>query len=479
MSSLLRPVVLDSCGGLRERRRSSVHSAIAVPRLFAASPLEECAIFDEKDAAELKRTIAQPSQVFGAPNLPTLAHFQLPNNSKNSHSLPAIYADDASKAPNLERLRWRLASAFFAYFLCGWGDGVTGTVLPRSTLGSVSSIFFMIGTMLLESIVNQLGRFDPSKNTWSWVPQMTLFRHIFARDRSKKDSAFSPSQARFLSLLVSSTLHAMFFVVMGIARGGFWVIFFAYALAAFSRSILTSSRRSVDCFNRNEYFAYGSPQSIGYAYGLWSFGGTISPLVCQSLMAVGVPWNHFYLGSLVLSASNTTFLVLTYKPTPTESLRDCEDARALNTQRRTSDSVSSIKGSIEHYSPSESPIEKSVSKDSKNLLLTLRQPFQWAVCLFGLLYCGCETTTQALMVSYLLGVRHANPNTVGLTPVHRKFVILGCMRCFVDANPDFGRQLERGECFLDWNDWVSGASQRYSALGDTDDQHGINLTIVS
>ncbi|KAG6845659.1 hypothetical protein H0H87_005866 [Tephrocybe sp. NHM501043] len=30
----------------------------------------------------------------------------------------------------LEWLKFRLASGFFAYFLCGWGDGVTGTVLP-------------------------------------------------------------------------------------------------------------------------------------------------------------------------------------------------------------------------------------------------------------------------------------------------------------------------------------------------------------
>lgn len=152
-----------------------------------------------------------------------------------------------------------------------------------STLGSVSFILcditsglpvhrFMIGTMLVESIVNQLGRFDPSKNAWSWVPQMNLFRHIFARDRSKKNPAFSPSQARFLSLLVSSSLHAMFFVVMGIARGGFWVLFFAYALAAFSRSILTgenSPRKSALLTNLSDF------QLLCNSYPCWHREGVL------------------------------------------------------------------------------------------------------------------------------------------------------------------------------------------------------------
>ncbi|KAF9480471.1 MFS general substrate transporter [Pholiota conissans] len=465
MSSLLLPVVLESCnGGLRERRRSSIHSVVAVPRLFAASPLEGSAVSDEKDHYDSKRTSAHLSQVFVPPTLSALSHIQLPNNEKiNYRSLPAIFVDDIStpssslpsttlpsrksstatlSSPQLpvpqnpERLKWRLASAFWAYFLCGWGDGVTGTVLPRSTLG------FMLGTILVESIMNGLGRFDPTKNAWSWVPQIHHFRHIPTRENPTRNVAFSPSQARMLSLLVSSVLHAMFFVVMGIAKGGFWVLFFAYALAAFARAILTGKKSRLSS-PMNEYFAFSSPPSIGYAYGLWSFGGTISPLVCQSLLAIGIPWNHFYLGSLVLSAINTAFLFLTYRPTPAEALKDCEEGQRSFNKRRNSDESNSLDNSPKKLPACKSPstANKNLTKGSKTLLLTIRQPFQWAICLFGFLYCGCETTTQAL---------HANPKTAGyvtsgfwggitigrlfwghyssrLTPVRRKFVVLGCM----------------------------------------------------
>jgi len=48
--------------------------------------------------------------------------------------------------------------------------------------------------------------------------------------------------------------------------------------------------------------------------------------VCQAIIAKGVPWFQFYLGSLVLSAINVTFLVLTFKPTASEFLRDRESA---------------------------------------------------------------------------------------------------------------------------------------------------------
>jgi hypothetical protein len=51
-------------------------------------------------------------------------------------------------------------------------------------------------------------------------------------------------------------------------------------------------------------------------------------LVCQALIAKGVPWLQFYFGSLVLSAINTTFLVVTFKPAATEFLRDREYAVA-------------------------------------------------------------------------------------------------------------------------------------------------------
>ncbi|KAG5220778.1 MFS substrate transporter [Salix suchowensis] len=90
-------------------------------------------------------------------------------------------------------------------------------------------------------------------------------------------------------------LHASFFVLMG-SSGGYPVLLLAYAFAAYARGIITG------------------------------FGGAISPLICQTIVAKGVPWNHFYYGSLVLSAFNTCFLVYSFRPTLKEFADDREAA---------------------------------------------------------------------------------------------------------------------------------------------------------
>jgi len=91
----------------------------------------------------------------------------------------------------------------------------------------------------VESLINQLGRFDLEKSQWSWIPQIWLLSRVFPfRKSGAKHIGCSPSQARLLALLLSSFLHGMFFVMMG-TKGRFWVLFGAYILAAFARAILT------------------------------------------------------------------------------------------------------------------------------------------------------------------------------------------------------------------------------------------------
>ena len=61
-------------------------------------------------------------------------------------------------------------------------------------------------------------------------------------------------------------------------------------------------------------------------------GSVISPLVCQSIIATGVPWYRFYYGSLLLSVFNIVFLYITFKPTFGE--RDREHQKALYESRQ-------------------------------------------------------------------------------------------------------------------------------------------------
>ena len=47
-----------------------------------------------------------------------------------------------------------------------------------------------------------------------------------------------------------------------------------------------------------------------------------APLVCQSVIATGIAWNHFYFGSLVLSGISSTFAFFAFRPSAAEIERD-------------------------------------------------------------------------------------------------------------------------------------------------------------
>ena len=51
-------------------------------------------------------------------------------------------------------------------------------------------------------------------------------------------------------------------------------------------------------------------------------GAFASPLVCQTLLARGVPWSHFYLGSIVVGIVNLIANGIAFRPTPKEFADD-------------------------------------------------------------------------------------------------------------------------------------------------------------
>ncbi|KAF8203265.1 MFS general substrate transporter [Pholiota molesta] len=306
-------------------------------------------------------------------------------------------------------------SGFFALFVGGWADGVTGTVMPylsaqfhmNSTLssslfaGTTCGVF--ASTFLVESIMGYLGTFRVHRNERSFFSFMPAFRRKSIFD---DDLGYSVVQARFLTLVICSILHSTYFIMMG-SRSGFPIMFLAYVMSAFSRTLLAAPL--------NAYFTEGPKQAMGYGQGLASFGSVISPIVCQSLIATGVPWYHFYYGSLVLSGLNVLFLTITFIPTASETFRARQ--KALNEGRRRkseflrSGRSSPVNGASDFHSST--PKLDFASKSQSALRLALKLPYQWAFSFFVLLYCASETTTQGFMVTYLLSVRHANPETVG------------------------------------------------------------------
>lgn len=52
-----------------------------------------------------------------------------------------------------------------------------------------------------------------------------------------------------------------------------------------------------------------------------------APLVCQSVIATGIAWNHFYFGSLVLSGISSTFAFFAFRPSLPEIERDVTQKR--------------------------------------------------------------------------------------------------------------------------------------------------------
>ncbi|KAI0359166.1 MFS general substrate transporter [Trametes cingulata] len=332
----------------------------------------------------------------------------------------------------LQRARTRLASAFFAYFVLGWGDGVTGTLLPyfkqdlhlsfllSSLFWAASATGYALGTISVEHVTRFLGRIRFHTNR----PPSVITFPLRSRDNSVPSSeketsiiGFSRSRSRFYTMMCASVLHAAFFVLMG-SKSGFASMMIAYVISAFARSFVSGAS------NQNVYVPSVSKGGLGFLYGFTSVGGFAAPLVCQSIIATGIRWANFYFGSLVLSALNTSFIIYAFWPTKQELQGDAELAWKLyQTVARHADAASSIMPSM-HASPTSSTAPMLRKRDilgpRSELVVTLsaytaalRNLHTWTSAVFSLIYTGSESTTQGFIVVYLLSTRHASPKTAG------------------------------------------------------------------
>ncbi|KAI0735416.1 MFS general substrate transporter [Earliella scabrosa] len=334
-----------------------------------------------------------------------------------------------------EQWKLRLTSAFCALFVLGWGDGVTGTLLPyfkndfnlsfmtSSLLFVTSAMGYALGTISIEFITRFLGRgrFSASRTptvfSLPWSPARSPKSHL--REEDSSIIGFSTSRCRFFTLVLASILHSTFFMIMG-SRSGFPSMLVAYAVSAFSRSFILGI---------NVYVSMVSKRGLGYMYGSWALGAFCAPLVCQSIVATGIRWANFYFGSLVIASLNISFLIYAFKPTLSELQRDADFAWSL---LRSSPPTPDVASAVTPTSPTHSIAPVLQRKDSigpRSTLppflvdvcdmtiaaysVALRKPKLWASAIFSMLYTGSESSTQGFIVIYLLNIRGANPNTVG------------------------------------------------------------------
>ncbi|KAG0702706.1 major facilitator superfamily domain-containing protein, partial [Suillus ampliporus] len=259
---------------------------------------------------------------------------------------------------------------------------------------------FGVGTVLLERITKFLGRFYPSLDQKTYLPAVPFFHCLFTESAILHCGiGYSPTKARFFSLVLGGVLHPLFFVIMGTSRN-YPALLFAYGISAFARSFWTGKH-----FN---FYVVSTPKKpLGVLLGCWCIGSFLAPLVCQTLLAKGIPWRHFYLGSLVVSAIALSSIIFSFRPTRNEFLADRK--AALDTMQITPSAHSP--GTDMIIQPQLPHEEKDLS--ARPLSLALSMPYQWAFSLFAFIYGGSETTFQGFIVTYLLVERHSNPNTVG------------------------------------------------------------------
>ena len=93
-----------------------------------------------------------------------------------------------------------------------------------------------------------------------------------------------------------------------------------------------------------------------------AIGACAAPLICQTLLARGIPWAHFYLGSLVLSALNTTLLTLAFRPSRKESAD--ERQRYLNISSRSAQTSTKVRSTC---ASEKRPEQTSTEKTTQDL----------------------------------------------------------------------------------------------------------------
>ncbi|KAI0824111.1 MFS general substrate transporter [Trametes gibbosa] len=364
---------------------------------------------------------------------PVISNFPHPALPQSDCEKPPEQHSDTTVQPIVrhDRSRTRLASAFFAYFVLGWGDGVTGTLLPhfKSDLHLsfvLSSLFWVASasgyalvTVVIEHVTRIFGR---TRFSTDGLPAVIAF-HIRPNRLSEQDLSivgFSQSRSRFYTMLSASLFHAVFFILMG-SKLGFPSMMIAYVTSAFARSFVSVYEQP------NVYVPSVSQGGLSFLYGFTSVGGFVAPLVCQSIIATGIRWANFYFGSLILSAINTGFIVYAFWPTKNELRGDADFAWMLyksSTRRSETDSSAEVPPERSPTS-STAPMIRATTKDvsgpsseylenfGSSYMAALKNVQTWAGAAFSCIYSGSESATQGFIVVYLLNTRHANPNTAG------------------------------------------------------------------
>jgi len=137
-----------------------------------------------------------------------------------------------------------------------------------------------------------------------------------------------------------------------------------------------------------------------------------APLVCQTLLAKGIPWRNFYLYSLVLSAIALSLILFNFHSTHKESLADrkaapdavqfmssaLDSGTIVELQSSEKDKVSNFSAGRLDTGPPNSAVAvlrfSAVLKCNSSSPAYFVDSIQWAFIVFIFIYGGSETVFQ-------------------------------------------------------------------------------------
>ncbi|PVF95779.1 MFS general substrate transporter [Serendipita vermifera] len=366
-----------------------------------------------------------------------------------NHSIKKSTETNEEKRNPSRRNTLRVLSGFWIAFMIGWGEGVTGVVLPylkqqfelTYTLSALifvaTSSGFIVATFTLELFTNYFGRFPlSSEHRLSFPPiHLSIFSYSFyciryllacVRDPERhgwlapKAIGFSLAQGRHFLLVLAAFIHILFFITTSNSPT-FAGVVIGFFMSGLAKAYMMSSMNTYMVSHPHKTFG------LGHLHSFYCVGALTAPLLCQTSIAKHEPWQRFYLYSIALAFANILSVTLSFRPTREEFLKDkgnCQGVQSKQGIRRQEERGTVPARDLEEAYPRVSavPDEKNEDKDDQlhqhnlpqtTFMAAVKTPDVWAFGFFISLYAGSEGTTNGYIVTYLLKMRDGDPARVG------------------------------------------------------------------
>ncbi|KAG8893751.1 hypothetical protein FRC01_013372, partial [Tulasnella sp. 417] len=205
-------------------------------------------------------------------------------------------------------------------------------------------------------------------------------------------SGHSIALGRFWTVMFGCLCQVLYYII-AISNPPFGALCLAFGFGGIAVSLFSGQM--------NAYVASASVKrnqgrELGYLHGFYGIGAFASPLVCQSLLAVGWSWHQFYWTSFGFSLLNALLMATAFHPTKKEWETDRKAGLAVqeSEKRPVAHEPGEQRASdIEMQTHKANTAHKNGRTQPKSTMqLALRMPYVWLFMAFLGVYTGSETT---------------------------------------------------------------------------------------